>query len=227
VRFFAGNLPRLRYARNQQGLSLIQHCEEKMTHPMSATIALPDWWNEAVPGDLIAATAEERMSFTIGLAGRNVAEETGGPFGGAVFESQSGRLIAAGVNLVVASSMAMAHAEMVAITMASLAIGSHDLAQAGETQLVASTEPCAMCLGAVGWSGVTSLMCGARDEDARAVGFDEGPKPSHWIADLESSGISVTTDVLRGEAARVLVEYAESGGIIYNGRAALEDGSSI
>lgn len=195
-----------------------------MTHPLSATITLPDWWNSAVEADVVAVTAEERMTFAIELAQRNVAEETGGPFGAAVFSTHSGRLIAAGVNLVVASSMAMAHAEMVAITMASLAVGTHDLAEAGETQLVASTEPCAMCLGAVGWSGVTSLMCGARDEDARAVGFDEGPKPSHWIADLEGSGISVTTDVLRADAAQVLVEYAELGGIIYNGRAALDSG---
>ena len=193
-----------------------------MTHPLRATIALPAWWESAVPTELVAATPAERMTFAIALAERNVAEETGGPFGAAVFATESGRLIAAGVNLVVASAMAIAHAEMVAVTMAGAAIGSHDLAQAGETQLVATTEPCAMCLGAVSWSGVTSLVCGARDGDARAVGFDEGPKPSHWIADLEGLGISVTTDVMRADAARVLVEYAESGGIIYNGRAALD-----
>ena len=161
------------------------------------------------------------MAFAIGLADRNVAEETGGPFGAAVFEAASGRLIAAGVNRVVATTMAIAHAEMVAIAMAGTTIGSHDLASRGRTQLVATTEPCAMCLGAVGWSGVTSLVCGARDEDARSVGFDEGPKPDAWVEDLEAAGIAVTKDVLRADAARVLVEYAEGGGLIYNGRVAL------
>lgn len=193
-----------------------------MTHPLSASIDLPEWWGELVSPDIEAATSEERMAFAIRLAERNVAEDTGGPFASAVFAMDSGRLIAAGVNRVVAASMAIAHAEMVAIAMAGVALGSHDLSIAGQTELVASTEPCAMCLGAVGWSGVTALTCGARDEDARAVGFDEGAKPAAWATDLEASGIAVTRDVLRADAARVLVEYVEGGGIIYNGRAALD-----
>lgn len=192
-----------------------------MSHPLSASIVLPDWWTEQLADPVVADTLEDRMAFVIGLAERNVAEETGGPFGAAVFETDSGRLIAAGVNLVVAASMAIAHAEMVAIAMAGVAVGSHDVASLGRTQLVATVEPCAMCMGAVGWSGVTSLVCGARDEDARAVGFDEGAKPADWITDLTEAGIEVTTDVLRADAARILVEYAESGGLIYNGRAAL------
>lgn len=192
-----------------------------MSHPLSASIVLPDWWAEQLADPVVADTLEDRMAFVIGLAERNVAEETGGPFGAAVFETDSGRLIAAGVNLVVAASMAIAHAEMVAIAMAGVAVGSHDVASLGRTQLVATVEPCAMCMGAVGWSGVTSLVCGARDEDARAVGFDEGAKPADWITDLTEAGIEVTTDVLRADAARILVEYAESGGLIYNGRAAL------
>ncbi len=191
-----------------------------MTHPLTASIALPDWWGEAVPDDLILTTSEAQMEFAIGLAERNVAADTGGPFGAAIFREE-GTLIAAGVNRVVASSMAIAHAEMVAFAMAGCAIGHHDIASVGRTTLVATTEPCAMCLGAVGWSGVTSLVCGARDEDARSVGFDEGPKPSHWVSDLEAVGIRVETDVLRDRAAQVLVHYVESGGIIYNGRAAL------
>jgi tRNA(Arg) A34 adenosine deaminase TadA len=194
--------------------------EKTMTRPLSATIALPDWWEDAVPAEVVCDSAEERMSFAIGLAERNIAAGTGGPFGAAIFETGSGRMVAAGVNVVVASSMAIAHAEMVAMALAGAAIGNHDLAFLGETELVATTEPCAMCLGAVGWSGVTSLVCGARDEDARAVGFDEGAKPVEWVADLAAAGISVTRDVLRSEAAAVLIRYAESGGVIYNGRAA-------
>ncbi|MFC2177455.1 nucleoside deaminase [Actinomycetota bacterium] len=192
-----------------------------MTRPLSATISLPDWWGDAVPREVVADSAEDRMAFAIDLADRNIAAGTGGPFGAAIFETSSGRLVAAGVNVVVASSMPIAHAEMVAMASAGVAIGHHDLATLGKTELVATTEPCAMCLGAVGWSGVTSLICGARDEDARAVGFDEGAKPADWVTDLTGAGISVTRDVLRSDAAAVLIRYAESGGVIYNGRAAL------
>ncbi|MDB4404481.1 hypothetical protein N9154_04015, partial [Akkermansiaceae bacterium] len=86
------------------------------------------------------------------------------------------------------------------------------------TQLVTSVAPCAMCLGAVPWSGVRSLICGAREEDANAIGFDEGSKPTDWVAQLETRGITVQNDLMRDAAANVLKTYKESGGVIYNGR---------
>ena len=73
-----------------------------------------------------------------------------------------------------------------------------------------------MCLGAVPWSGVTRLVCGARDEDARRVGFDEGAKPADWIGAMESRGIAVVRDVLRAEAVAVLDLYVARGGRIYS-----------
>ena len=44
------------------------------------------------------------------------------------------------------------------------------------------------------WCGpaVRRLVCGGRDADARGIGFDEGPKPSNWIAALETRGIART-----------------------------------
>jgi tRNA(Arg) A34 adenosine deaminase TadA len=73
-----------------------------------------------------------------------------------------------------------------------------------------------MCFGAVIWSGVRRLVCGARDEDVRAIGFDEGPKLDDWIAALNDRGITVVRDVLRAEAAAVLGEYVAAEGTIYN-----------
>ena len=56
------------------------------------------------------------------------------------------------------------------------------------------------------------------EEDARGIGFDEGPKTPDWVASLEQRGISVARDVCRDEAAAVLRYYAENGGMIYNAR---------
>jgi tRNA(Arg) A34 adenosine deaminase TadA len=75
-----------------------------------------------------------------------------------------------------------------------------------------------MCLGAISWSGVRRVVCGGRDEDARSIGFDEGSKPADWVVALESRGIGVVPDVLRDEAKAVLLQYKESGGIVYNAR---------
>ena len=163
-------------------------------------------------------TAEDRMRLVIRLAQLNIEHQTGGPFGAGIFDSGTGRLIAAGVNLVESANCSIAHAEMVAIAFAQQILGSYDLAAQPSTvcELVSSTEPCAMCLGAIPWSGVQSLICGARDEDARQIGFDEGAKPDHWVESLEHRGIRVQRDVLRQEAKAVLLDYQKRGGLIYN-----------
>lgn len=188
---------------------------------LSFTITLPGWLDTALPGpERTFATAEDRVALAIELARLNVAHATGGPFGAAVFEARSGRLVAAGVNVVVPENCAAAHAEIVALSLAQKALRSHDLGDTGHPpcELVASTEPCAMCLGAVAWSGVQSVVCGARDEDARAAGFDEGPKPADWQAALEERGIAVTTGVHRKAAAEVLQSYVAQGFPVYNPR---------
>jgi tRNA(Arg) A34 adenosine deaminase TadA len=192
-----------------------------MTAFPSVEIRLPGWVDQMLGnGGRRYRTTDEQMAVAIELARRNVVERTGGPFGAAVFEIESGRLLAPGVNLVLGSSTAVAHAEIVALALAGVVTGNFDLGAPGHPQavLVASTEPCAMCFGAVPWSGVRRLVCGARDEDARAIGFDEGPKLIDWQSALESRGIEVVRDIGRDTAVEVLGHYATAGGEIYNGR---------
>lgn len=182
------------------------------------TLKLPDWIETLLPNpDQLYPTVEDRMRLVIELSRLNVQHGTGGPFGAGVFDLSSGKLLAPGVNLVLPSQCSVAHAEIVAFMMAQPLVGTFDLATPGfpPYELVASTEPCAMCFGSVPWSGVESLVCGARDEDASAIGFDEGPKMSNWVAELEKRGIQVQRDVLREDAAAVLRLYAQSGPI-YN-----------
>ena len=185
------------------------------------TIALPEWVTAVVAAAPPALAAPEaRMGLAIALARENMSHG-GGPFGAVVVEERSGRVVAAGVNLVVPLSCSLAHAEMVAIAIAQQLAGSHDLGAPGlpALQLVASTEPCAMCLGAIPWSGIRSLVCGAGGEEAERIGFDEGHKPEDWPEALAGRGISVLRGICREEAARVLADYARAGGPIYNGRA--------
>ena len=179
---------------------------------------LPSWTRELVRPEQGFQTVSERMEVAVELSRRNVAERTGGPFGAAVFDLATCRPLALGVNLVVPMSSSAAHAEVVAICLAGQALGNYDLTEGngGPTELVTSTSPCAMCLGAVPWSGVSRLVIAAREEDARSVGFDEGNRPSDWVDGLRRRGIEVTQDVLRAEALAVLRDYAAEGGPIYN-----------
>jgi tRNA(Arg) A34 adenosine deaminase TadA len=182
-------------------------------------LQLPGWIQSALAdSEQIYPVVEERMRLVVKLAQLNIEHETGGPFGAGIFELKSGRLISVGVNLVESADCSIAHAEIIAIAVAQRVIGSYDLSGEKDIayQLVTSTEPCAMCLGAIPWSGVRSVLCGARDEDARSIGFDEGSKPQNWVRLLENRGISVVRDVLREQAKAVLLEYGRRGGLIYN-----------
>lgn len=178
-------------------------------------ITLPDWVVDiAIPST--TATVEERMQYVLTLARENVARG-GGPFAAAVFDDASGRCLGQGVNLVQQLHCSMLHAEVVAIMMAEERIGSYSLADVGATTLYTSAEPCAMCLGSIPWSGVRNLVCAARDEDVRSIGFDEGTKPQPWSEALTSRGVIVTTDVLRSASLDILRSYAAAGGTMYNG----------
>jgi tRNA(Arg) A34 adenosine deaminase TadA len=180
-------------------------------------VALPDWLPAFIESwDQPLATAEERMRLAIALAAENVRRDSGGPFGAIVLEEDGGRLLGAGVNRVTALGLSLAHAEMLAISLAQSAAATWNLGAGAPVQLVTSCEPCAMCFGAVPWSGVSSLLWGARKEDAEAAGFDEGDKPADWVRALERRGIATRGDVLREEAAAVLLRYAHRNGHIYH-----------
>lgn len=184
-------------------------------------VHLPDWvepfighWlNGGGPG---LDTVEHRMLLAIALSAENVRRATGGPFGAVVVNQKTSQLVAMGVNLVTRSGLSVAHAEVVALSLAQRTLSNWDLGAAAPMQLISSCEPCAMCLGAVPWSGISSLVCGADCTDAEAAGFDEGDKPLNWTQNLASRGLDVKVHVLRPEAARVLQEYAETAGEIYN-----------
>jgi tRNA(Arg) A34 adenosine deaminase TadA len=183
-------------------------------------LRLPPWltqqWAESRQP---SGSVEDRMRFVISLARQNVERGTGGPFGAAVFEVETGRMLGVGVNVVLASNCSIAHAEMVALGLAQQTAGTHTLSspRMRTTELVTSVEPCAMCLGAIPWSGVRRLVCGADGQDACEIGFDEGAKVADWVGVLRDRGIETTRHVLRDEARAVLQDYAARGGTIYNG----------
>jgi len=187
------------------------------TEPL--VIALPAWLDAAAAAQGPCASDAERMRFVVRLAQENVDRGTGGPFGAAVFEEPGGRLVAAGVNLVEHACNAVLHAEVVALMLAQRAVGSYTLASppaAAEHMLATSCAPCAMCLGAVHWSGVRRVLIGATREDAMAIGFDEGPVFPESVRYLEARGIAFEDGVEREAARAVLQRYRDLGGPLYN-----------
>lgn len=159
------------------------------------------------------------MDLVIRLARENVLRDCGGPFGAAIFERDSGRLVAVGVNSVERLHNSLLHAEAVAIMFAQARCGCYTLSAAGLPghELYTSCEPCAMCLGALLWAGVRRIVCGASRDDAARIGFDEGPVFPASYAYLSDRGIEIVRGVRADEARAVLALYSQRGGLVYNG----------
>lgn len=182
------------------------------------TIDYPAWLGETVDWSRGYRNDDEKMGLVVSLARENVLRETGGPFGAAVIERATGRLVAIGVNSVVRLNNSVLHAEVFAFMMAERQLGSFTLGAEGmpEHELVSSCEPCAMCLGAILWSGVRRVVCGAAREDATRLQFDEGPVFEESYTYLEKRGIEFVHGVRRDEARAVLELYRSRSGPIYN-----------
>jgi len=182
-------------------------------------VTLPSWAASFVPWTRAHETDADRMQLAVALADENLTRRTGGPFGAAVFDLASGLPISVGVNLVERARNAILHAEIVALMLAERRLDRYSLGDPDlpPHALVTSCEPCAMCLGATLWSGVRRLVCGATRDDARRVGFDEGPVFPESYRYLERHGMTIVREVHRAEAAAVLERYRTEGGTIYNG----------
>jgi tRNA(Arg) A34 adenosine deaminase TadA len=189
-----------------------------MRHP-SIRIDYPDWVDQVIDWDRAYHSDEERMRLAIDVARQNVERGTGGPFGAAIFESDSGRLVSVGMNSVVRHNNCTLHGEMVAFMMAQQKVASYTLKSPTlpRHELYTSCEPCAMCLGTTLWSGVQRVVYGATREDATILHFEEGPVFPESYKYLEDRGIEIVRNVLREEARDVLELYRSKSGKIYNG----------
>jgi tRNA(Arg) A34 adenosine deaminase TadA len=187
-------------------------------HP-TVRLEYPDWVDRVVDWERRFESDHERMRLAIAVSRENVVRRTGGPFGAAVFERDTGRVVAVGMNSVVRLANCTLHGEMVAFMMAQQRLGSFTLNAPNlpAHELFTSCEPCAMCLGATLWSGVRRVVCGAARDDASRLNFEEGPVFPESYRYLEERGIAIERNVLRDEARAVLELYRASSGPIYNG----------
>ena len=183
-------------------------------------LELPEWIETFLAEyPVVISSMENQMRFVLDLTERNIREKTGGPFGAAVFEQESGKLVSVGVNVVVEQNCSAAHAEMMALMLAQKKIGHYDLGDVGSVahRLVTSGKMCAMCLGNVCWSGIKEVVSSAEPEDVeRITGFDEGPTPPDYNDQLKLRGINLVPELLREQGKKVLQLYIDQNGLVYN-----------
>jgi tRNA(Arg) A34 adenosine deaminase TadA len=192
--------------------------------PNHFDVHAPDWLiarQQEMPATV--TSQDELMLLLNELAAQNVDEGTGGPFAAAVFDNDNGEIVSVGVNLVLSSNLSFAHAEMVTLSLAQKRLGQWHLNADGRPRtLMINAQPCAMCTGAIVWSGISAIDFAAVGADVEALtGFDEGPVSPTWQTELETRGIAVR--IGRGEldAHRVLAKFgnrvATGDATLYNG----------
>ncbi|MEI6216419.1 MAG: tRNA adenosine(34) deaminase TadA [Actinomycetes bacterium] len=119
---------------------------------------------------------------------------------GAVVMDPFGEIVGTGNNRREVDSDPTAHAEIIALREAAIAKGSWRLD--GYT-LVVTLEPCAMCAGAISQARIKTVVFGAWDEKAGAVG-------SVWdvLRDPRSPfRVEVVSGIMQEECAALLTEF--------------------
>ncbi|NLW15688.1 MAG: nucleoside deaminase [Erysipelothrix sp.] len=105
------------------------------------------------------------LEYVSQLAINNI-EAGGGPFGACIV--YRGEIIAEGVNETHLVNDITRHAELIAIEKAQKHLDTMDLS---ECVMYASAHPCAMCLGAIGFSNIKEVYYSNTLEEAQAVGL--------------------------------------------------------
>ena len=106
-----------------------------------------------------------------------------------------GRVIGRGHNMVERLADPTAHAEMIALTAATNALGGKYLS---DCRLYVTVEPCPMCAAALGWAQLGSLVYGAPD-----------PKRGYslFTPDLLHPRTEVSSGVLQDECSSLVKEF--------------------
>jgi len=173
-------------------------------------VRVPGWLRDHA-GETHLASDDAVVQMLNRLAAENVRQGTGGPFAAAVVDDASREIVSVGVNLVLSSQISSAHAEVVALSLAQSRLRTWSLRADGRGRtLFVNAQPCAMCLGAVVWSGVSGLDFSALGSDVeRLTGFDEGPVTPDWRQQLVTRGISVSSGRCESESHAVLADYGK------------------
>jgi tRNA(Arg) A34 adenosine deaminase TadA len=112
-----------------------------------------------------------RLKATIRLA--NQSRKHGNHPFGAILVNKNGLVVLEAENTVNTSADVTGHAETNLVRLASHEY-SHD--QLADFTLYTSTEPCAMCSGAIHWSGIGRVVFALSQNDLYEI---IGPSPSH------------------------------------------------
>lgn len=109
-----------------------------------------------------------------------------------------------------AAKTAFSHAELRAIEDAIDQLGGHLCAEGGQgATIYSSCEPCAMCMGAILYTGISKLVYGATLEDSKECVNEILAKAEDVAKACSNREIEIVPKFKREEAVKVLKNWRE------------------
>ncbi|MCP4416371.1 MAG: nucleoside deaminase [Chloroflexi bacterium] len=129
---------------------------------------------------------------------RQAAQNGDHPFGALLVKD--GKVVMTAVNTVNSSRDNTRHAEL---NLVSQAMRQFDADFLADCALYTSTEPCAMCAGAIYWAGITAVVYGCSAEKLGEIAGGSFVIPCREIFSRGRQTISVTGPILETEGAAI------------------------
>jgi tRNA(Arg) A34 adenosine deaminase TadA len=120
------------------------------------------------------------------------------PFGALL--AVDGRVLLTAENRVNSEGDITCHAELNLVSMATRQLDAHILVR---TTLYTSTEPCAMCAGAIYWAGIPKVVYGCPAETLGKMAGASFVVPCRHLFGFAANNVEVTGPVLAEEATAV------------------------
>ena len=163
----------------------------------------PQWLLDLVaPGQVYPSDAAiMRRAIELTLAA--LQRSQGGPFG-AIIATEQGEVVAVAHNEVQQGLDVTAHAEIVVIRRAAQVLKrlALDAAHGAPLRLFTTCEPCAMCVGAIFWARLPTVVAATRKEDAQSAGMRQEFALS-TAAFFAQEQMTYRPDFLREEALEI------------------------
>ncbi len=145
---------------------------------------------------------EYLMRLAVEEAQRSMRAGHGGPFGACVIRGDE--LIAVGTNTVIRDNDPTAHAEVNAIRAACAKLGTFWLEGCC---LLATAEPCPMCMSAIYWARIEKVYFGCRRQEAAKIGFADEDIYRELEKNLPDRRVQFVPDVAADACRELMKSY--------------------
>ena len=137
-----------------------------------------------------------------------LSEKSQYPYGAVIV--MDGKIIGRSDTKVPIADTAISHAELRAIEDAMEEMGGHLCAEGGHgATIYSSCEPCAMCMGAILYTGISRLVYGATLEDSAECVNDILASSEDVANACHNRTIEIVPEFMRSEAKEVLNKWKE------------------